>query len=421
MSQSNAEMPQVTGQAEPSEMAPAERAPIEQFSNDVIVRKLDELAERLARLENVMAQHHEISAQWLEEVAALVTARNEAPAAPPPVELREPVASTPVPPVEPRVSQPSPTSLSRRRGFDDNNHKPEPRADEASPTRLDEAVTESVPEIKFPDAAEKDWNEWVEAWVQAEHRAAVLGAQVPQVSGLLFAPGGGQDILDTWKSLWTGREAVVEASRHDDSQIKHLATLTLARYEREMEPLRRQSPWHAVSKRLIESLTALGAVATGDVQAAVTKCDSDVASWQQFMDREAGWFVQGQGYMEAVAMSLAALFDKLSDRPGGQTQFQIETKADMTIYTTLRAAESFLAQMNVQRDKEVAIGRHLDPVARPRADELVKKSPVPGVAKTPVPPPPTRRISRVIRNRWVLMGENGRELSELVKANYELG
>src|SRR5205085_1688767 len=111
---------------------------------------------------------------------------------------------------------------------------------------------------------------WVEAWVQAEHRAAVLGAQVPQVSGMLFSPGGGQDILDTWKSLWTGRDSVVEASQHPDAQIKHLATLTLARYEREMEPLRRQSPWHAVSKRLTESLTALGAVATGDTQAAVT-------------------------------------------------------------------------------------------------------------------------------------------------------
>ena len=124
-------------------------------------------------------------------------------------------------------------------------------------------------------------------------------------------------------------------------------------------------------------------------------------------------------YLEKTAHCIALLHDKLADRPGSrQSQFSIENKADMITYNAMRACEVFLAQMNVQRDKELVIGKLHDQLQslKLRDHQVPFKSSLTAAAK----PAHSQRVARILRNRWVLNGPDGREQCELCKPSYEL-
>lgn len=296
----------------------------------------------------------------------------------------------------------------------------------SKPARLDtlnEArLPDAPPEIAVPPQEETDWNAWGTTWVLAEQRAELLGVKnVPPFSSMLFSPGGGQAALDAWRSLYAGREVLREAAAAEiaDEQIRQLIGATLQKYESELEAQRKSSPWHGILQRLRDSLRVLGSIATSETQADVIKGGDCLEAWIPFMDENACWASGALGYDEKTAQCICLLYDKLADRPGSrQSQFSIETKADMITYNVLRACEVFLAQMNVQRDKELSVGKlheHLQNL-KLRDQQVPFRNTPPGGAK----PAGALKIARILRNRWVLNDADGREQSELSKPSYEL-
>ena len=296
----------------------------------------------------------------------------------------------------------------------------------AKPVQLDTLsaarLPDTPPDIAVPAQEEVDWNAWVTAWVLAEQRAELLKVKnVPPFSSMLFSPGGGQEALDAWRSLYAGREVLREAAAAEiaDEQISQLIGATLKKYESELEAQRKSSPWHGILQRLRDSLRVLGTIATSDTQAEVIKGEGCLEAWLPYMDEHAGWASGTQAYDEKTALCICMLHDKLADRPGSrQSQFSIENKADMIAYNALRACEVFLAQMNVHRDKELSVGKmhdHLQNLKLRDQQAPFRKKP-PGGAK----PVSAQKISRILRNRWVLNGADGREQSELIKPSYEL-